>query len=234
VHVFVSQRRPGVQLLVGIVRARCEALDRLRRDTRLGGLRLHLIAVWRSTTLDRELAEGVDPQTSAVLALRAQKLTDPRGRKRIAEGLAGAVRRANDTTPGITAAVRPRARELLDAGTLLAALDRRLRGSGLISAQGVAMLRALLTDAASPLYQPSGPGELASRLRAAAAALDLQKTPRGMQRDRTREGGAPQPVPKITSERAAVRYLDVPDDQRAVDPAELAQRPSVAREEAGR
>jgi hypothetical protein len=205
VHVFVFQQRPGMQQLVSIARARCEALDRLPGDTRLGGLRLHVIAAWHSTTLDGELAEGVDPQTSAVLALRAQKLTDPRGRKRIADGLAGAVRRANDTTPGITAAVRPRARELLDAGTVLAALDRRLRGAGLVSAQGVAMLRALLTDAASPLYQPSGPGELASRLRAAAAALE---PPDDATRDttrRTREGRAPQPVP---AQRAPVAGED--------------------------
>lgn len=194
--LFVLQRRPGIQLLVGIARARCEGLDRLSGDTRVGGLRLHLVAAWHSTTLDRELAEGVDPQTSAVLALRAQKLTGPRGRNRMADGLAGAVRRANDTTPAITAAVRPRARELLDAGTVLAALDRRLRGAGLVSAQGVAMLRGLLTDAASPLYQPSGPGELASRLRAAAVTLELQTTPSGIRPDRTREGGAPQPVPK--------------------------------------
>jgi hypothetical protein len=146
---------------------------------RLGDLRLRFSAAWHSTTLDCELAEGVDPQTSAVLAVRARKLSGRRGRKLVADGLAGAVQRAKDTTPGITAAVRPDARELLDAGIVLAALEHRLRGSEAVTAQGVAMLRGLLTDAASPLYQPSGRGELGSRLRAAAAALELQTTRRG-------------------------------------------------------
>lgn len=197
-HVFVTQRPYSVHLLVGLVRARRQrrALDRLRRDTRLGGLRLHLYAAWHSITLDRELAEGVDPQSSPVLELRARKLVGPRGRKRIADGLARALRSATDTTPGITTALPPRARELLKARTVLTALDHRLRGSECVSAQGVAMLRGLLTDAASPLYQPSGPGELASRLRAAAAALTPSDQAAGMRQDLTRADRAPRAVHK--------------------------------------
>jgi hypothetical protein len=139
---------------------------------------LHLKAAWHGITLDGKLAEGADPRTSAVLALRARKLTGPRGRKRVADGLAGARRRATDTAPGITAAIRPDARELLDARAVLAALERRLRGSEAVTAQGVAMLGALLTDAESPLYRPTERGELAGRLRAAAAALEPPTTRR--------------------------------------------------------
>lgn len=174
--MFVTQRPPdSVRVCVGLVRARRrrQASDRLRGGARLGGVRLHLSAAWHSAALDRRLAEGVDPQTSAVLALRAQNLTGARGRRRVADGLAGALRSANDPTAGITAAVRPDARELLDARAVLTALERRLRGSEAVTARGLAMLGVLLTDAASPLYWPSGPGELASRLRAAAAALEL-------------------------------------------------------------
>jgi hypothetical protein len=199
VYVFVTQQPQSTQLLVGLVRGRRRrrrALDCLHRGARAGGLRLHLTAAWHSVTLDRRLAEGVDPQTSAVLALRARKLTGPRGRKRVADGLAGAVRRAADTRPGITAAVRPDARSLLEARTVLAALERRLRGFEAVTAQGVAMLGVLLTDAASPLYRSSGPGELASRLRAAAAALEPSDHAAGMRRDGTRDGCAPHPVPK--------------------------------------
>jgi hypothetical protein len=193
--MFVTQRPQSIQLLVGFVRAgdRREALDRLRGDGRPAGLRLHLNAAWHSTVLDRELAEGVDPRTSAVLAVRARKLTAPRGRRRVADGLAGALRRAKDTTPGITAAVRPDARELLDARTVLTALERRLRGSEAVTAQGVAMLGVLLSDAASPLYRPSGRGVLASRLRAAAAALEPQTTRPGLRRDGRRQGCPPHP-----------------------------------------
>ena len=88
------------------------------------------------------------------------------------DGLAGALSRATDGTAGFSAAVRPQARELRDASAVLTALESRLRGSAPVTARGVALLRVLLTDAASPLYQPSAPGELASRLRAAAAALE--------------------------------------------------------------
>jgi hypothetical protein len=192
--VFVTQRPQGRQPRFGFVRARDrrEELDRLRGGTRLGDLLLHLSAAWHSNRLDRELAGGVDPQTSTVLALRARKLTGPRGRKLVADGLAGALRRAKEDSPRISAAMRPDARELLDARTVLAALDRRLRGSEAVTAQGVAMLGGLLTDAASPLYRLSGRGELASRLRAAAAALELTAT----RRDGTREGCPPQPVSK--------------------------------------
>jgi hypothetical protein len=192
--VFVTGRPQERQLRFGFVRARDrrQGLYRLSGGTRLGDLLLHLYAAWHSSTLDRELAGGIDPHTSAVLALRARKLTSPRGRKLVADGLAGALRRAKQNSPGISAALQPDARELLDARTVLAALDRRLRGSEAVTAQGVAMLGGLLTDAASPLYRPSGRGELASRLRAAAAALKLPAT----QRDATREGCPPQLVSK--------------------------------------
>ncbi len=174
--MFVTQRPQSMQLLVGLIRTRRrrEALAPSPTRERLGGLRLHLYAAWHSAALDHTLAEGVDPHTSAVLAFRARKLTGPRARKRVADGLARALRSAQDTSPGITAAVRPDARELLDARISLTAVERRLRGSEAVTAQGMAMLGLLLTDAMSPLYLPSGPGELASRLRAAAAALALQ------------------------------------------------------------
>ncbi len=133
---------------------------------------LHLSAALRGVTLDRELAAGVEPETNAVLAVRARRLTGPRGRKLVIDGLAGALSRATDGTAGFSAAVRPQARELRDASAVLTALEARLRDSELVTARGMALLRVLLTDAASPLYQPSATGELASRLRAAAAALE--------------------------------------------------------------
>ena len=137
-----------------------------------------LIATWRSGELDRHLAAGVDPRTSGVLTLRARKLTGRRSRKHIAAGLARVHRRAQNITAGSTAAVRPNVGELPAAQTVLAAIDRRLRSSAPVGVEGVAMLHALLTDAASPLYQSSEPGALASHLRAAAAALE-RTDPRG-------------------------------------------------------
>jgi hypothetical protein len=61
---------------------------------------------------------------------------------------------------------------MLSARTVIAALDQRLRAPEPVSAHGMALLLVLLTDGASPLYRPSEPGALGSRLRAAAAALE--------------------------------------------------------------
>lgn len=221
--MFIAQRPQNIQPLLDLVRVRHRrgVRERSRGNRRRGDLLLRLNAAWRSLPLDRWLAEGVDPRTSATLAVRARKLTSPRSRKRTADGLAGALRRAKDTTPGITAAVRPDVRELLDAAPVLTALGRRLRGSDPVTAQGVAMLRGLLTDAGSALYRPSGPGELASRLRAAAAALEPRT-------------GVPLPPDRRRVTLPAICFLDVPDGPRAVEAAELARRPRVPGEGAGR
>jgi hypothetical protein len=135
------------------------------------GVRLALIARWRAGELDRQLAEGASPAASPLLAIRGQRLTSPRFRERLAAGLTRAVRDADATAPGFSAAVRPHRREVIAARTVIAILDRRLRGAEPVSARGVALLELLLTDGTSPLYLPAEPGALGSRLRAAAAAL---------------------------------------------------------------
>jgi hypothetical protein len=134
--------------------------------------RLALIAGWRAAELDRQLADGVSPSASALLAIRDRRLTSRRYRARVAGGLARAVRDAEATTRGFSAAIRPDRREVFAARTVLATLDRRLRAPDPVSAQGIAMLESLLTDGGSPLYLPTEPGALGSRLRAAAAALE--------------------------------------------------------------
>lgn len=133
---------------------------------------LVLIAAWRAGELDRQLAAGASPAATALLATRSQRLTSRRLRERVAAGLTRAVRDAEATTHGFSAAIRPDPREVMAARTVLATLDRRLRAPEPVSAQGVALLESLLTDGTSPLYGPSEPGALGSRLRAAAAALE--------------------------------------------------------------
>jgi hypothetical protein len=135
-------------------------------------LRLELTVWWRAAELDRQLAAGASPRTSDALTLRAQRITTRRSRAPLANGLAGALRSAQDNGPHFTSAVRPNAREVLDARAVLGAIERRLRAPEPVAAQGVAMIRSLLTDGNGLLYRPGGPGELGSRLRAAAAALE--------------------------------------------------------------
>jgi hypothetical protein len=135
-------------------------------------VRLALIVWYRAAQLDRQLAAGTSPQASTLIRLRAQRITGHRSRRRLADGLARALDSARDITPGFTAAVRPHRREVLAARIVLATLDRRLRAPEPVTAHGVAMLQVLLTEGTSPLYRPSEPGALGSRLRAAAAALE--------------------------------------------------------------
>ena len=135
-------------------------------------IRLALIASWRAAELDRQLAAGASPDTSALLAIRGRRLTGERYRARVAAGLARAVRDAEATTHGFSAAIRTDRREVIAARTVLATLERRLRAAEPVNAQGVALLDSLLTDGVSPLYRPAKSGVLGSRLRAAAAALE--------------------------------------------------------------
>jgi len=134
--------------------------------------RLALIARWRAAELDRQLAAGASPGADALLAIRSQRITGRRYRARIAAGLARAVRDAEATTRGFSAAIRPDRREVIAARIVLATLDRRLRTAEPVRPQGVALLESLLTDGTSPLYRPGEAGALGSRLRAAAAALE--------------------------------------------------------------
>jgi hypothetical protein len=145
-----------------------------------------LIAWLQAAELDRQLAAGASPRATAVLSIRASRITAPRSRRRLADGLARALRSAQDTTPGVSAAVRPDVREVLAARAVLVALDRRLRAPEPVTAHGLAMLQTLLTDGTSPLYRPGEPGALGSRLRAAAAALELT--------ERAQQVGTPEPA----------------------------------------
>ena len=135
-------------------------------------IRLGLIARWRARELDDQLAAGANPSSSEFLEIRAQRLTSRCFRERVAGGLTRAVRDAEASALSFSAAVRPHRREVIAARTVLATLDRRLRGAEAVSAQGVALLESLLTDGTSPLYMPAEPGALGSRLRSAAAALE--------------------------------------------------------------
>jgi len=71
-----------------------------------------------------------------------------------------------------TAAVAPNRRAVLAARPVIEAPEGRLLRPEPVAARGVAMLGELLTEPTSPLYRPPDPAALASRLRAATAALE--------------------------------------------------------------
>jgi hypothetical protein len=132
---------------------------------------LTLAVWWRAAELDRRLAAGEDPEADDSLALRARRLTRGRSRRSIADGLASTQRAAKAGSPSLTASVRTRSADVLEASETIATIERRLRAPQPVAPQPVALLRVLLTDCSGPLYQPSAPGRLVSRLRFAAAML---------------------------------------------------------------
>jgi hypothetical protein len=130
-----------------------------------------LLARWHAERLDRALAAGVGPYAAALIAVRAQQLTTAGSRRRLAAGLARVRRDAAGELPAWTAVVAPDRFEVAAAAPELDALERRLCDGARIDAAGAAMLRLLLVDGESALYDPVGAGSLARHLLVVATAL---------------------------------------------------------------
>jgi hypothetical protein len=135
-------------------------------------LRDHHAAHWLAYRLDLALAEGVAPETSAPLALRAQRLTEPDRRWSTAGALRRIISEAADNRRARFGRVRPNRRAVIAARRELGTLADTLDDPGPVAAAGVAQARLLLTDGTGPLYRP-GDGELLSA-RAAQAAQQLR------------------------------------------------------------
>jgi hypothetical protein len=121
--------------------------------------------------LDRELAAGRRPDDSPAHALRARQLVGARSRRQLADGLRRLIASAEARRPAYTAAIPPRRAEVRAARGVLDALRERLLEDAPVRAGGVALVRILLTDGASPAYAPGRPGALAEWARSALRAL---------------------------------------------------------------
>ncbi|MGH3207330.1 MAG: hypothetical protein ACRDNO_06190 [Trebonia sp.] len=131
-----------------------------------------LLALTLGASLDRQLAAGRAPESSPLLAARAQRIVTIRSRQQVArnwENLLRAARRAHRThypalpiSGASIVAAEPAVRELV----------RRVTAPLPVAARGVAMATVLLTDALSPVYSRRSPVTLASVLEAAIAELD--------------------------------------------------------------
>ena len=120
----------------------------------------------RAAQLDAELAQGVAPESSAALELRAQALIGPVARKlgiRLLQILLSA-----QSEGAMPAATIPICGALVrEAQPELSLLVGRLLGGGPVGARGVATVGALLSDGGGPLY---GRFRDAAALRAALSA----------------------------------------------------------------
>jgi len=142
------------------------------RDRPADSLPLRLRVFARRGTLDRLLADGIDPATDPRLALRAAQLARPALRARLACQLREAVRsidgraltrRRRPQVPVDVTSVRACLAEIEDLARSLTDIAPRVRG--------IAIACRLLTDGLSPLYQPGRQDQLRRTLRTARAAL---------------------------------------------------------------
>ena len=108
---------------------------------------------WR---LDRELADGADGEISRELSLRGRQLADPRSARVLARSLRQVVAKAESRRAAQFGAGVPVARDAVTAWReALLGLAERLEEPALASPRGIARVQVLLTDGASPLYNPA-------------------------------------------------------------------------------
>lgn len=119
---------------------------------------------------DRLLLRDDSLPWSPLLAWRAGELTRPEARDRLAAAIGRTRRSASPSSlPGASPLNRGAARH---GGPGLEALADRLRDPEPVSARGVLLVRRLLEEPSSPLYDRERSGALDQELEAALAALE--------------------------------------------------------------
>jgi hypothetical protein len=136
----------------------------------------HVVSWWDrirarllSVQLDRRLASGRSPDSSAPLALRARELLSPRTREDIASAFDRLA--APWTEPDTPRHLPMPARSQNHASREMAALAQRMR-SGPVAVSGLASASLLLTDGTGPLYHPLHADSLELAARALLDSLD--------------------------------------------------------------
>jgi hypothetical protein len=156
-------------------------------DDDLGRLTVRPVRLWHrmlarglATRLDRQLAEGVPPEASAILAARAVFLTSVGFRRALAASLRRilAASASPDARPRPSAAgvagpphVQLRRDRIARSASELAGLAGFLAEQGPVPAQGVAMVSQLLTDGGGPLYRAGSRDNLDAIIERASQAL---------------------------------------------------------------
>jgi hypothetical protein len=123
----------------------------------------------RRRSLDRALSEGADPADAPYVAAHAARLTTRSTRGRVADALERLISAA--TEPACLWGVLPSRKAVAANAEELRALAELLRGPSPVYAQGVAMLRILVTDGTGPVYTDRDGRALAARLFGARRAI---------------------------------------------------------------
>ena len=157
----------------------------LLRDD-LGRLTLRRLRPWhrmlahcRAARLDRELAAGASPETSATLAARTMQLTSTKFRRDLAISVQRILAAAGEPAavlPSVVGAVPslglPLCRAQISPSAVpLAKLAGYLAAPGPLPVQGVAMVSRLLADGRGPLYRETCGDDLGEIIENATRAL---------------------------------------------------------------
>jgi hypothetical protein len=160
-------------------------------DDDLGRLTVRRVSPWHrllarvlAASLDRQLADGVRPERSAVLAARAMALTSAGYRRALAASLRRmlaasvapgsrplSLSPARSAGAGIHPYVPLRRDRIAGAAEELAGLAECLTARRPVPARGVALVSQLLADGGGPLYRAASGDDLGARLERAAQAL---------------------------------------------------------------
>ena len=131
-----------------------------------------LLAWLLGVSLDRKLAVGSAPESSPLLAARAQRIVALRSRREQARNWEKLLRVARQGYGTRHPALPVCGDRIVAAEPAVRELVRCLTTPLPVAARGVAMATALLTDALSPVYSASSQVSLTAALEAAIAQLD--------------------------------------------------------------
>ena len=129
-----------------------------------------ILAWLRSRHYDRQLSLGVTVHAGTPLAIHAERLTSIREREGLARAFRRCIRDAHSDSPFRSGRIEVNASNIVAAEDIIDSITLRLHSPRPVTARGIARLRLLLADGASPLYR-YGRGDLEERLMAAFAAL---------------------------------------------------------------
>jgi hypothetical protein len=136
-------------------------------------LRDRVVARLRANSLDRALAEGVPPERTVALALRARRLVEPGTAAGLARALQRVLRDAIAPDPG--AARMPTRRDAVRAAAgEIDDLAHRLVAPHPPAVAGLAQANLLVTDGTGPLFSARATETLLSAVRRARAALEIR------------------------------------------------------------
>ena len=135
------------------------------------------VSMWfHRIELDEQLAAGAQPSPGTLLHDRAEQLSAPGERAKLARAFEKTLNEARKPARIHGAQLPLRRREIRNCDEDIIALVRRLDDATPIDVQGAAMAELLITDGASPLYR-AGDRSLRFAIRSARLALDPVEQP---------------------------------------------------------